>query len=90
MSQNRAQIKDTILDIASRGLTLAASHEVSNEQYNAWQNYAQFLVQNCSYQYNPTIYINYLKICTSALSLNNNTDKIRLCVNYLLEVAKIL
>ena len=90
MKLSRIQIKNTILDIVSRGLTITASPIVSNEQYSTWQNYAQMMLRICSYQYNPTIYINYLKVCTNALSLPNNNEKMRLCFNYLLEVAKIL
>ena len=84
------QIKNAIIEIASRGLVITASPKVSSEEYNTWQNYAQFMLRLYSYQYNPTIYINYLKICTNALSLNNNNERMRMCINYLLGVAKIL
>ena len=90
MNQNRSQIKDTILNIVSRGLILTASPQVTDEQYKEWQSYAQVMVHICSYQYNPTIYINYLKICANALVVSNNNERMRLCINYLLGVAKIL
>lgn len=90
MIPNRAQIKNTILQIVAKGLTITASSKVSDEQYNTWQNYAQAMLHICSYQYNPNIYANYLKVCTNALSLPSNNEKMRLCFNYLLEVAKIL
>lgn len=90
MNTNRAQIKDTILGIVSRGLILTASPNVSDEQYHTWQNYAQLMLRVCSYQYNPTIYINYLKVCTDVLLVSGNNEKMRLCINYLLGVAKIL
>ena len=90
MTSNRTQIKNTILEIVSRGLILTATPNVSDEQYRNWQNYAQAMLHICSYQYNPTIYINYLKVCMNANSHPNNTERMRLCFNYLLEVAKIL
>ena len=90
MTSNRTQIKNTILEIVSRGLILTATPNVSDEQYRNWQNYAQAMLHICSYQYNPTIYINYLKVCMNANSLPNNNERMRLCFNYLLEVAKIL
>lgn len=90
MNTNRAQIKDIILGIVSRGLVITASSNVSDEQYRAWQNYAQMMLRICSYQYNPTIYLNYLKVCTDVLTVNSNNEKMRLCINYLLGVAKIL
>lgn len=90
MKQNRIQIKNSILEIVSRGLIITTSYNVSDEQYNTWQNYAQMMLHLCSFQYNPTIYINYLKICTNALALSNNNERMRSCINYLLGVAKIL
>ena len=90
MSTNRTQIKDTILGIASRGLVVTTSPSVSDEQYRAWQNYAQMMLRISSYQYNPTIYINYLKVCTDVLTVKSNNEKMRLCINYLLGVVKIL
>lgn len=90
MSTNRTQIKDTILGIASRGLVVTTSPSVSDEQYRAWQNYAQMMLRICSYRYNPTIYINYLKVCTDVLTVKSNNEKMRLCINYLLGVVKIL
>lgn len=90
MNQNRTQIKTTILEIVSRGLILSSSPQVTDRQYNEWQSYAQMMLHICSYQYNPTIYINYLKICTNALAFKNNNERMRLCINYLLGVAKIL
>ena len=90
MTPNRTKIKNTILEIVSKGLAITTSPNVSNEQYSTWQNYAQVMLRICSYQYNPTIYINYLKVCTNILSISNNNEKMRLCFNYLLGVAKIL
>ncbi len=90
MNQNKSQIKDTILNIVSRGLILAASPQVTDGQYQEWQNYAQIMLRICSYQYNPTIYMNYLKVCTNVLSVSDNKEKMRQCCNYLLGVAKIL
>lgn len=90
MNPNRIQIKDTILGIVSRGLVITASPNVSDEQYRTWQNYAQAMLHICSYQYNPTIYINYLKVCANVLLISNNKERMRLCLNYLLGVAKIL
>ena len=90
MNSNRTQIKNNILGIASRGLAISALPNVSDEQYRAWQNYAQMMLRICSYQYNPTIYINYLKVCTNVLSYRNNNERMRLCIDYLIGVAKIL
>lgn len=90
MNANRTQIKNIILEIVSRGLVVTTSPNVSNEQYRTWQNYAQMMLRICSYQYNPTIYINYLKVCTDVLSIPNNNEKMRLCINYLIGVVKIL
>ena len=90
MNPNKTQIKNSILEIASRGLALTTLPNVSNEEYNAWQNYAQVMLRIYSYQYNPMIYINYLKVCTDALSLSNNNERMRMCINYLLGAAKIL
>ena len=91
MNQNNIQqIKDTIFGIVSRGLTITSNPQVPDMQYNTWQNYAQSMLYSCSYQYNPTIYINYLQVCTNALSLTDNNARMRMCFNYLLGVAKIL
>ena len=90
MSPSKTQIKNTILEIVAKGLTITASPNVSDEQYRQWQDYAQMMLRISSYQYNPTIYINYLKVCMNAHYIPNNNERMRLCFNYLLEVAKIL
>ena len=90
MKDEKRKIRDNLIFLSIGGASICAKKEVSDNTYNEWIHNVERIVHTCSYEYNPNIYLNFLKVCMNALPIKSNNDKMRYCLKYLLGVAKLL
>ena len=79
-----------VRDLIQDGLNQMRNYNLSESQYMIWLKYSQELLRIVTVDYNPSIYLNYLKV---GLNMNNSltpAQKVGVCVDYLIGVLRVL
>lgn len=79
-----------IQELIQYGLEQMRIHNFSEAQYLSWLKYSQEFLRILTIDYNPSIYLNYLKV---ALNMNNTlqpAQKVGVCLDYLIGVLRVL
>ena len=83
-------IYNKVRDLVQDGLNQMRNYNLSESQYMIWLKYSQELLRIITVDYNPSIYLNYLKV---GLNMNNSltpAQKVGVCVDYLIGVLRVL
>lgn len=83
-------IYNKVRDLIQDGLNQMRNYNLSESQYMIWLKYSQELLRIVTVDYNPSIYLNYLKV---GLNMNNSltpAQKVGVCVDYLIGVLRVL
>ena len=83
-------IYNKVRDLIQDGLNQMRNYNLSESQYMIWLKYSQELLRIITGDYNPSIYLNYLKV---GLNMNNSltpAQKVGVCVDYLIGVLRVL
>lgn len=79
-------IKEAIDD----GLAKMGNQQLSNPICDAWITYSKDILDLTTKSYNPSILLNYLRIISSFNSSTPPFQKISICLEYLIEILKLL
>jgi len=80
-----------IMDLIDNGIKVMGAHPQGNA-VDRWLEYSQKIIEISSKDYDPNIYLHYLRLIMSVRTdmYNNPQQKIKTCLDYLLGVVKIL
>lgn len=79
-----------IKELVDEGLTQMRDYNISETKYQIWLRYSQEVLRIVTSDYNPSIYLNYLKV---NMNINNSLppiQKVGVCIDYLIGVLHIL
>ena len=79
-----------IKELIDEGLRQMRDYNLSETKYQIWLRYSQEVLRIVTSDYNPSIYLNYLKV---TMNINNSlppTQKVGVCIDYLIGVLRIL
>jgi len=81
-----------LMELIDNGIKVISEHSISNDTADRWLEYSQRIVEISSRSYDSNIYLNYLRLIMSVHTemVNYPHQKIKTCLDYLLEVVKIL
>lgn len=77
-------------DLIQFGLEQMRIHDLSEEQYLSWLKYSQEFLRILTIDYNPSIYLNYLKVSLNMSNALQPAQKIGVCLDYLIGVLRVL
>ncbi len=86
----QALVRKYLKELIDEGLNRMKDPNLSNDIYNLWINYSQRILEISTKDYNPEIYLNYLRIVMSIDTKLLPHQKISICLEYLIGVLRIL
>lgn len=79
-----------VKELIDDGLIHMRDYNLSETKYRIWLRYSQEAIRILTSDYNPSIYLNYLRIGMSIDDTLAPTQKIGVCLDYLIGVLRII
>lgn len=83
-------IRKYVGELIDEGLNRMKDPNLTDDIYNLWLSYSQRVLEISTKDYNPEIYLNYLRIVMSIDAKQPPYQKISICLEYLIGVLRIV
>jgi hypothetical protein len=83
-------VRKYLKELIDEGLNRMKDPNLSDDIYHLWINYSQRILEISTKDYNPEIYLNYLRIVMSIDAKLLPHQKISICLEYLIGALRIL
>lgn len=79
-----------VKELIDDGLMQMRDYNLSETKYLYWLRYSQEVIRILTSDYNPSIYLNYLRVGMNIDTTLRPTQKIGMCIDYLIGVLRII
>ena len=83
-------IRKYVGELIDEGLNRMKDRCLSDEMYNLWLNHSERILEISTKDYNPEIYLNYLRVVMSLDVKLPPHQKMSICLEYLIGVLRII
>lgn len=87
---NKKFAVNNIKDLIAKGIERMGDQNLTERQYSNWLEYSQRTLELSTREYNPSIQLNYLRVIIGISPSLAPTQKIGICVEYLIGVLRVL